>query len=80
MPPAAFAFPGVVAMVPGSYAFRAVIGGVQIMQVAGGTSVNLLAETTSLVILTVLLTASIAIGLAIPLALLLNGRQDRKTS
>jgi uncharacterized membrane protein YjjP (DUF1212 family) len=78
-PPAAFAFPGVVAMVPGSYAFRAVIGGVQIMQAAGGSSVNLLAETTSLVILTLLLTASVAIGLAIPLALPPNG-WHRKTS
>jgi uncharacterized membrane protein YjjP (DUF1212 family) len=78
-PPAAFAFPGVVAMVPGSYAFRVVIGGVQIMQAAGGSSVNLLAETTSLVILTVLLTASVAIGLAIPLALAPNG-WHRKTS
>jgi uncharacterized membrane protein YjjP (DUF1212 family) len=79
VPPAAFAFPGVVAMVPGSYAFRAAIACVQIMQVGDGSSVSLLAETTSLVILTVLLTASIAIGLAIPLTLPLNG-WHRKTS
>jgi uncharacterized membrane protein YjjB (DUF3815 family) len=79
-PPAAFAFPGVVAMVPGSYAFRAVIGGVQIMQTAAASPADLLAETTSLVILTVLLTASIAIGLAMPLALPLNGRPARNTS
>ena len=31
VPPAAFAFPGVVAMVPGSFAFRAVIGSLQIV-------------------------------------------------
>jgi uncharacterized membrane protein YjjP (DUF1212 family) len=71
-PLAAFAFPGVVAMVPGSYAFRAVIGAVQLMRSAGGSPAYLLPQTASLVITTVILTAAIAIGLAIPLILPLN--------
>ena len=67
-PPAMFAFPGVVAMVPGSYAFRAIIASLQIMQSAGSSSASLVAQTMSLVVSTVLLTAAIAIGLAIPLS------------
>jgi uncharacterized membrane protein YjjB (DUF3815 family) len=74
-PFAAFAFPGVVAMVPGSYAFRAAIGAVQLMRFAGGSPADLLPQTASLVITTVVLTAAIAIGLAIPLVLPLNFRQ-----
>jgi uncharacterized membrane protein YjjB (DUF3815 family) len=67
-PPATFAFPGVVAMVPGSYAFRAIIASLQIMHSAGSSSASLVAQTMSLVVSTVLLTAAIAIGLAIPLS------------
>jgi uncharacterized membrane protein YjjB (DUF3815 family) len=59
-------------MVPGSYAFRAVIGAVQLMRSAGGSPAYLLPQTASLVITTVILTAAIAIGLAIPLILPLN--------
>jgi uncharacterized membrane protein YjjB (DUF3815 family) len=74
-PLAAFAFPGVVAMVPGSYAFRAAIGAVQLMRSAGASPTNLLPQTASLVITTVVLTAAIAIGLAIALVLPLNFRR-----
>ena len=66
-PPAAFAFPGVVAMVPGSYAFRAVIGALQIAQAGAGSPAPLIAETTSLIIASLLLTGAIAVGLAAPL-------------
>jgi uncharacterized membrane protein YjjP (DUF1212 family) len=68
-PPATFAFPGVVAMVPGSYAFRAVVASLKIMHVADASPAPLPAQTMSLYISTVLLTAAIAIGLAIGLSL-----------
>ncbi len=66
-PPAAFAFPGVVAMVPGSYAFRAIIGALQIAQAGADAPAPLIAETTSLTIASLLLTGAIAVGLAAPL-------------
>ena len=67
-PAATFAFPGVVAMVPGSYAFRTVVGLLRILQAGVDSPAPLLAESASLAIKTVLLTAAIAIGLAVPLA------------
>ena len=67
-PPATFAFPGVVAIMPGSYAFRAVVASLEIMRLSGSTPPPLLAQTLSLVISTILLTAAIAVGLAIPLS------------
>jgi len=45
-PAAAFAFPGVVAMVPGAYAFRAVLGSLQIVH--GAAAPPLVTETLSL--------------------------------
>ncbi len=74
-PPTTFAFPSVVALVPGSYAFRAVIGGIQILRAAGNTPNPVVAETISLVIYTILLTSAIAVGLAIALALPLPNRR-----
>jgi uncharacterized membrane protein YjjP (DUF1212 family) len=74
-PLTAFAFPGVVAMVPGSYAFRAAIGVVQLMRTAGASPANLLPQTASLAITTVVLTAAIAVGLAIPFVLPLHARR-----
>ena len=71
-PPSTFAFPGVVAMVPGSYAFRAIIASLHVMHSAGTSSSSLVAQTMSLVVLTVLLSGAIAIGLAIPLSLRLT--------
>ena len=67
-PPTTFAFPSVVALVPGSYAFRAVIGGIQILHAAGSVPSPVVAETISLAIYTILLTSAIALGLAIALA------------
>jgi hypothetical protein len=62
-----FAFPGVVTMIPGAYAFRAYIGCVQIMQ--GGTSapLPLVTETLALIVTCLLMVAAIAIGIAAPL-------------
>jgi uncharacterized membrane protein YjjP (DUF1212 family) len=67
-PPTTFAFPGVVALVPGSYAFRAVIGGLHILRAGDLASSGLIAETTSLILYTILLTSAIAVGLAIALS------------
>jgi Threonine/Serine exporter, ThrE len=74
MPAATFAFPAVLVMVPGSYAFRAVIGLLAIVKAAGKSPVDLQAETLSLVVTTVLLTMAIAVGLAIPLGIPTNSR------
>jgi uncharacterized membrane protein YjjB (DUF3815 family) len=67
-PPATFAFPGVLAMVPGYYAFRAFLGGIQIMHLGEQAPVRLIAETISLSIATIMMCAAIAIGVAMPLA------------
>ncbi|HEY3909350.1 MAG TPA: threonine/serine exporter family protein [Stellaceae bacterium] len=63
-PAAAFAFPGVVAMVPGAYAFRAVLGGLQLAH--GATAAALPAETLALTLTVALMVAAIAVGIAAP--------------
>jgi uncharacterized membrane protein YjjP (DUF1212 family) len=68
VPPVTFAFPGVVAMIPGSYAFRAGIGGLAIMNAGAAAPVSLIGETAALAITTVLMTAAIGIGLSIAFA------------
>ncbi|WP_242098653.1 threonine/serine exporter family protein [Sphingomonas sp. CROZ-RG-20F-R02-07] len=65
VPAVTFAFPGVVAMMPGSYGFRAAAGGLQVMDAAAATPPALLALTLSLAITTVAVTLSIGIGLLI---------------
>lgn len=80
VPPAAFAFPGVVAMVPGSFAFRAVIGAIGIVQAGDGASPHLLAETIALTVGSALAMAAIAVGLALPLALMTMVRADETDS
>jgi uncharacterized membrane protein YjjP (DUF1212 family) len=74
-PAAAFAFPGVVAMVPGAYAFRAVLGSLQIAH--GSTSPLLVAETVGLGITVVLTVAAIAIGIAAPALLFASSHVRR---
>jgi uncharacterized membrane protein YjjP (DUF1212 family) len=71
-PAAAFAFPGVVAMVPGAYAFRAVLGGLQIAH--GSAAAPLPAETLGLTITVALMVAAIAIGIAAPALLVVSSR------
>jgi uncharacterized membrane protein YjjB (DUF3815 family) len=63
-PAAAFAFPGVVAMVPGAYAFRAVIGTLEIVH--GGGTPALVADTLALSATVMLMVAAIAVGIAAP--------------
>ncbi|MEP9378044.1 threonine/serine exporter family protein [Aquabacter sp. CN5-332] len=65
----AFAFPGVVAMIPGSYAFRAAIGGLHIMTEGAATPAGLLAETLSAAIAAMVMTVAVGIGLLLAYAL-----------
>jgi uncharacterized membrane protein YjjP (DUF1212 family) len=74
-PAAAFAFPGVVAMVPGAYAFRAVLGSLQIVH--GAAAPPLVTETLSLGIAVVLMVAAIAVGIAAPALLFVPPRARR---
>ncbi len=60
---------GVVAMVPGSYAFRAGIGGVELLRQGASASFQLGAESLSLIITAVLITVAIAIGLTLALSI-----------
>ncbi|MEJ1976688.1 MAG: threonine/serine exporter family protein [Acetobacteraceae bacterium] len=72
-PAVAFAFPGVVAMVPGVYAFRAAIGSLQIVSAGSAASPALIAETLSLGIAGLLMVTMIAIGVVAPLILFVRG-------
>lgn len=67
-PPVAFAFAGVVAMLPGAFTFRAFVGAVDLAQKGAGAPMPLIAETTSLTVAALLTIAAIAIGVAAPLA------------
>jgi uncharacterized membrane protein YjjB (DUF3815 family) len=67
VPAAAFAFPGVVAMIPGAFAFRAFIGSLHIAHAGADASPALVAETFALAVTSVLMVAAIAIGIAAPL-------------
>jgi uncharacterized membrane protein YjjB (DUF3815 family) len=67
-PAVALAFPGVVAMVPGSYAFRAVFG---ILQIAQGVATDAtVTETLSLLATAGLMMGAIAVGVAAPALLI----------
>ena len=69
-PASAFAFPGVVAMIPGSYAFRAVIGYFEIVSAGSAAAPALVAETLALSATCLLMVLAIAIGVAAPLGLM----------
>jgi len=73
-PVSAFAFPGVVAMIPGAYAFRAVIGYLDIIRTGSGAPPPLIAETLALSATCFLMVLAIAIGVATPLILFKNRR------
>jgi len=66
-PISAFAFPGVVAMIPGAFAFRAVIGYFEIIQAGANAPYPLLAETLALSATSLLMVLAIAIGVAVPM-------------
>jgi uncharacterized membrane protein YjjP (DUF1212 family) len=63
-PQAAFAFPGVVALVPGAYAFRAIIGALAIAHESPDAA--LISDTLSLAFSATLMIAGIAVGVAAP--------------
>ena len=69
VPAVTFAFPAVVAMIPGFFAFRAGIGGLAIMQAGASAPPALLGETIGLAVTAMLVTAAIAIGLCLAMAL-----------
>jgi len=75
VPPVAFAFPGIVAMIPGSYGFRAGIGGLHLMTLGAAAPGTLVAETLSLAITTIVVTIAIAIGLSLALAIAAQPRR-----
>lgn len=68
VPPVAFAFAGIVALVPGSYAFRAGIGGLHVMTLGADTPPALIADTLSLAIAAAVMTTAIAVGLLLALS------------
>ena len=69
VPAATFAFPGVVAMVPGFYAFRAMVGAMAILSAGASAKLPLLAETASLVVACLAMVSAIAVGVAAPVLL-----------
>ena len=72
-PAVAFAFPGVVAMIPGAFAFRVVIGCLQIVEAGAAAATALVTETLALSISCLLMVAAIAVGIAAPLILTRKG-------
>jgi uncharacterized membrane protein YjjP (DUF1212 family) len=72
-PAVAFAFPGVVAMIPGAFAFRFVIGCLQIVGAAAASAPALVTETLALALSCFLMVAGIAVGIAAPLVLTKKG-------
>ncbi len=74
-PAVALAFPGVVAMIPGAYAFRAVFGTLQIAQATA--SAETVTGTLSLLATVALMVGAIAIGVAAP-AMLFPARSSAR--
>jgi uncharacterized membrane protein YjjP (DUF1212 family) len=72
-PAVAFAFPGVVAMIPGAFAFRVIIGCLEIMYAGAAAATALVTETFALAVSCLLMVAAIAIGIATPLILTKKG-------
>ncbi len=68
-PAATFAFPGVVAMVPGIYGFRTMAGAMQIVGAGAAPAPGLIDATVALAVTVLMITGAIAIGIAVPLAL-----------
>jgi uncharacterized membrane protein YjjP (DUF1212 family) len=68
-PAATFAFPGVVAMVPGIYGFRTVSGAIRIATAGAAPPPALVDATLGVAVTVLLITTAIAIGIAAPLAI-----------
>ena len=68
-PAATFAFPGVVAMIPGVYGFRTVTGALRIVSAGQVPPATLIDATVALAVTVLLMTAAITVGIAAPLVL-----------
>jgi uncharacterized membrane protein YjjP (DUF1212 family) len=68
-PAATFAFPGVVAMVPGIYGFRTFAGAMDIISAGPVPAPAVIDATVALAVTVLMITAAIAIGIAAPLAI-----------
>ncbi|GAB0115532.1 threonine/serine exporter family protein [Acidisoma sp. C75] len=68
-PAATFAFPGVVAMVPGIYGFRTVAGAIAIVSGGPVPAPAVVGTTVGLAVSVLMITAAITIGIAAPLAI-----------
>jgi uncharacterized membrane protein YjjB (DUF3815 family) len=68
-PAVTFAFPGVVAMIPGAFAFRAMMGAGQILNTGALTPTAVVNETLTLVLQCLFMVVAIAVGLVVPLVL-----------
>jgi uncharacterized membrane protein YjjP (DUF1212 family) len=66
-PAVAFAFPGVVAMIPGAFGFRVVIGTLEIVNAGPAAPAAVVTETLALAATCFLMVAAIAVGIAAPL-------------
>lgn len=66
VPFAAFVFPGVVAMIPGSLAFRAMIGLLEMIRLGQNAPLPLVAETLTLLATALLMVVAIGVGVAAP--------------
>ena len=70
------AFPGVVAMIPGAFAFRVVIGCLQIVEAGAAAATAVVTETLALSVSCLLMVAAIAVGIAAPLILTKKGTKE----
>src|SRR5215510_9988090 len=68
VPAVAFTFPGVVTLLPAPEAFRAALGGLEIVHAGAAASPSLVAATIALALTAILVIASIAIGLSLAFA------------
>jgi uncharacterized membrane protein YjjP (DUF1212 family) len=69
LPWTVFAFPGVVAMIPGSYAFRAAIGLLLIMRSGPASPPALVAGTISAGVAAIVMTVGVGVGLLVAFAI-----------
>src|SRR5262245_11556016 len=68
VPAVAFTFPGVVTLLPAPEAFRAALGGLEIVHAGAAASPSLVAATIALALTAILVIANIAIGLSLAFA------------
>lgn len=75
-PAATFAFPGVVAMVPGIYGFRTIAGAMDIISAGAVPPPALIDATVGMAVTVIMITAAITMGIAAPLAIMASRVSD----